>query len=455
LLSTIRQFCLVSLPLLLVAAITFKYLLNDKLVGYEHWAEYFYIISLTANIGYFTNFIAIKMLFKPYQATAFGRQGLIPKNQDKLASALATTLNDHFLTSEHWLEYLQQANIPSKLTRQGEVFCQQWVEDPNNVDSLIELISNYLERNESKLHPLFEQFQSQVVVEISSELDIDDLLNQGFDWVEKQFIENPQKMEFMIEPLIKTLAENIPMIAERLVTAVDQHIENQGTIKRSLAKAALWSSDISQQDIQHYLFRMVASAEFRLTLFEGLQSLLTEYKNRCGNISTEEPSFDLQGIIQELINSQTSSICLSKIIALNMQKPENKKLLSSYIKTSINPIFVWIQSRVNNTQFSEWVNQQIIELVETVDLKNVLESKARKFSPRQMESLFQSMISEQLVFIELFGALLGALSGLALINLSLFVYLSVFMLALYLSDYFFTQKREHKIALDKNTNALF
>ena len=51
------------------------------------WSEIFYIITLTANIGYFTNFIAIKMLFKPYYKTVFGRQGLIPKNQPRMAEA--------------------------------------------------------------------------------------------------------------------------------------------------------------------------------------------------------------------------------------------------------------------------------------------------------------------------------------------------------------------------------
>ncbi|MBW4678831.1 MAG: DUF445 family protein [Microcoleus vaginatus WJT46-NPBG5] len=55
-------------------------------------------------IGYFTNDIAIKMLFRPYRAYyAFGRQipftpGLIPANQERLANKISSTIMGSLLT---------------------------------------------------------------------------------------------------------------------------------------------------------------------------------------------------------------------------------------------------------------------------------------------------------------------------------------------------------------------
>ncbi|HTL88845.1 MAG TPA: DUF445 family protein, partial [Leptolyngbya sp.] len=57
-------------------------------------------------IGYFTNDIAIKMLFRPYRALYIGKQqipftpGLIPRNQERLAKRVSDTIMGSLLTPE-------------------------------------------------------------------------------------------------------------------------------------------------------------------------------------------------------------------------------------------------------------------------------------------------------------------------------------------------------------------
>ena len=57
-----------------------------------------------ALIGYFTNDIAIKMLFRPYKPVYFGKRqlpftpGLIPRNQERLAKRIADTIMGSLLT---------------------------------------------------------------------------------------------------------------------------------------------------------------------------------------------------------------------------------------------------------------------------------------------------------------------------------------------------------------------
>lgn len=61
---------------------------------------------LGAIIGYFTNDLAIKMLFRPYRAIYFaGRRlpftpGLIPRNQERLAKRVSDTIMGSLLTPE-------------------------------------------------------------------------------------------------------------------------------------------------------------------------------------------------------------------------------------------------------------------------------------------------------------------------------------------------------------------
>ncbi len=179
-LHVIRQLCLGGLPLALLIAFLLHFVFDSG-----SWSEIFYTITLTANIGYFTNFIAIKMLFRPYYPTVMRRQGLIPKNQAKLAATLSKTLSHHFLASEHWQEYLEKADIVPKILFSTKNYCETWFENPQNIKKLTDTICDYLNQNNVQFRQLFEQFQTQVIEQISEDIEVDELLNQGFDWIEK------------------------------------------------------------------------------------------------------------------------------------------------------------------------------------------------------------------------------------------------------------------------------
>jgi len=65
-------------------------------------------------IGYFTNDIAIKMLFRPYKALYFGGRrlpftpGLIPRNQERLAKRVSDTIMGSLLTPEEMQRLAQR-----------------------------------------------------------------------------------------------------------------------------------------------------------------------------------------------------------------------------------------------------------------------------------------------------------------------------------------------------------
>ena len=65
-------------------------------------------------IGYYTNDLAIKMLFRPYRAIQFGDRtlpftpGLIPKNQSRLASRISDAIMSSLLTPEELQKVAQR-----------------------------------------------------------------------------------------------------------------------------------------------------------------------------------------------------------------------------------------------------------------------------------------------------------------------------------------------------------
>lgn len=74
---------------------------------------------MTGLIGWFTNWVAVKMLFKPVKPVNLGfykLQGVFPKRQDKLAASIGKMVADELLTTHDIRErVLHQDNIDALL----------------------------------------------------------------------------------------------------------------------------------------------------------------------------------------------------------------------------------------------------------------------------------------------------------------------------------------------------
>jgi uncharacterized membrane protein YheB (UPF0754 family) len=80
-------------------------------------------VLVGATIGYFTNFLAIKMLFRPRKEVRIKgvrlpfTPGIIPKNQPRLAAAIGATVGEHLLNMETIKESFQKNGTKEKLVK--------------------------------------------------------------------------------------------------------------------------------------------------------------------------------------------------------------------------------------------------------------------------------------------------------------------------------------------------
>ena len=93
--------------------------------------EYLIPPAVGALIGYFTNYIAIKMLFKPVKPYyLFGKKlpftpGLIPAKREKLAEAIAKVVKENLLTEESIRERLNHRKVKENLLLFTENFLEE------------------------------------------------------------------------------------------------------------------------------------------------------------------------------------------------------------------------------------------------------------------------------------------------------------------------------------------
>ena len=101
-----------------------------------------------AVIGYFTNYIAVKMLFRPLYPVYIGKwklpftPGIIPKGKERLAKAVGGAVGDVLLTKEDFEQLLLSEQMQEMVKNQISIFYQKGIENQDTIKELAEKLSN-------------------------------------------------------------------------------------------------------------------------------------------------------------------------------------------------------------------------------------------------------------------------------------------------------------------------
>jgi len=85
--------------------------------AYGPWYERIYVLSVTGMIGYLTNWLAIKMLFRPRRPRPIWGQGLVPANKLRIAEQFASAISKHILNEETLYRVLHEAGVAQRLSQ--------------------------------------------------------------------------------------------------------------------------------------------------------------------------------------------------------------------------------------------------------------------------------------------------------------------------------------------------
>ena len=75
---------------------------------------------ISALIGWFTNYLAVKMIFRPYKSFNFiflNIQGLIPKRKNELAISIGKTVSAHLVSHKDIVTSIKETNIDDSFER--------------------------------------------------------------------------------------------------------------------------------------------------------------------------------------------------------------------------------------------------------------------------------------------------------------------------------------------------
>lgn len=332
-----------------------------------------------AVIGYFTNWLAIKMLFRPYyEKKIFGVKlpftpGLIPKEQKRIAKNIGLTVSSHLLSTQVIMEKLEEKNIDGEIEKIIDEKLNEYKDSDKSLGSILneyirdyplerekilrslnqllklelgkeenlEGISNYLYSELSKSENL--QFIEEKLIEISGSLDLEDkvykFVNSEADKLIASLLLDERPVKDLIGPnydrIFKYIDENNRIISYKL----KQFLKSPDINKKL--------KDLIEKIVEENVSRLVTSFISKETISRKIEDMIFNYldgerfPNDLGEVIklllNKELDKPLQVLLKEY-SSRIGNIDFAKFIANNIDLSDLDKNISRMLVEEIKSL---------------------------------------------------------------------------------------------------------------------
>ncbi len=415
---------------------------------YIGWLDIFYKILLSSMVGYFTNFLAITMLFKPKDRSRHGIQGLIPGNQDQIAESLGGAISDNFFNATDLIEYVNKNDMIANAVSSMKEYVDVTLDNPKHQAAITKWILNTFQTNSPRIFYLLLQLSEiNLTKYLRERIDLASLTKEIIRIIETNINDGTIDLKGISRELTTFLHNNVPELSKAIFKQVNKAIERQGTFKRNILKLATWTFDFDQDMIEDYLYEMVSSPNFRTRLYGNLERLvkrLTEY------LDTESGKKQLDVYYQKLVFELLDKIKEKGVPYLLLetesflQKEASWKQIEHYLKNGLNFLEKSMEEVIADDRFDSFLTRSMPKILEKIQIADIVTEKVKAYDTDKLEKMVLDASGEHLSAIEVLGGVLGGFAGIALFDPLLFLYILGPVLGIGFIEYIWTRRQRKK-----------
>lgn len=413
LVRTGRKIAIVVLPSLTIAA---GVLLN---FFSSAWIDWIFKISLSGTVGIGTNYIAIKMLFRPYKRTPLGRQGLIPRRRDDIAEAVATAVSKQLLDTDSVLQYLEENNLIQKTASGILEAAHRWIQQPVNRQMIIGSAGRYLQDKGSRYAGQLFSRVAEVVKKHAAEN-----LSPERVWIHirralQTELEKPETLQLITVVAANLVEMNSSSIAGAVNEMLEDWISSRGFLVKQAMKFGKGIFRIDKSRIKKELLKKVRSQSFVSDVMNLLESNTDSVLSLGDDPAVKQrfmEFFQLQKLrFDSWIKTEGVVLASGKLVSY-MESDSFWNRLDKLLDTVVGKLEEVLRRKVQSEEFKETARNFVLQHAHRVDIKEMVRKKICEFELQQLEELITDVSGESLAGIELFGGILGMLAGLILID---------------------------------------
>lgn len=356
--------------------------------------------AVAAAVGYLTNYIAIWMLFKPYQSY-WGMQGVIPRNKEKLAVALGEQIPRYLLKPEELAEQL--GNIVKEYLQNRELL--EEIRSKTN-----RFLSKYSANIADFLIPYLELTIKKVVQDTLTAEN----LSRLYDQLVSDWLNNSENTERLAAAISGELQKRAPYFSEQIR-------RNSGSFVRAYIQQEhpTLSSWLSVDKLAEILIdnlnwdRLEAQIQNKLETQEThdvIKQELVELTLRLQDyLRSARAAEELKSYLDEK-QKQVEDIC-RQFLAENIPGMVDQWLRKDEFWNAVEQRMLPLLQEL----ILQRLEQEKMDIIEKFRLPEKIQNSVASLKMGELHKIINKISGEHLVAIQLLGYVLGAIAGALLI----------------------------------------
>ncbi|MBG9589716.1 hypothetical protein ABE26_22460 [Cytobacillus firmus] len=360
------------------------------------------MMIIGALIGGFTNYLAIKMLFKPYNAVYIGKwkvpftPGLIPKRRDEMADQMGKLVVNHLLTPESIKKKFINDQFLRDMTGIVQKEMETILQSEKSAEDILAAfgITDGQSKTENRINLLIEQKYEKIISEYRG-LPLKNVIPQG---------------------LLDKADEKIPAISSMILQkGVDyfSSIEGKMRIQRMADDFVRERSGVLSNMLQMFMGNINLADKIqpeivRFLSNEGTADLITTLLQKEWRKILEMEA----AVIEEQLEKEQILSVLKKIAhrVINLENAF-KKPISSFMDP-YRTVLIEELAPKSVQMLSDWLSGKTEMIMERLRLAEIVREQVSNFSVERLEDMVFSIIKSELAMITNLGFLLGGIIGL-------------------------------------------
>ena len=382
-------------------------------------------------IGYYTNDIAIKMLFRPYKAVyVFGKKvpftpGLIPSNQERLGQNIANAIMKSLLTPEEMQNLARRLLQPERL--QGGIF---WLlrlvvdqvkgdKNPRSTKILAGVLRDLLGESLPRLLKVLARQETFLETQINQ---IFDKVLLEFQLSEEQSIRLADWLLEIVLPPDRLRQVIIDFLTDRTIQTIDESFREKtsGTywvvanlfgLKNTLTRLRTFCLD-EKEATNKRLEELIKDLKIRDRIKELLQNLSLQ-NLPVGTVRQLRKTIRdsvreyLQNSGSDLLKELTESADWERISIVLLNRLSSSPVVNTSLEVVARDLALILEKYL--TQDLEVIVQQAIPIL---SIDKVIVERVKATSPAELEDAIEGIVRNELQAIVALGGILGFVVGL-------------------------------------------
>ncbi len=381
-------------------------------------------------IGYFTNDIAIKMLFRPYKAIYIGGRklpftpGLIPSNQEKLAQRISDTIMGSLLTPEELQNLARKLLQTERLEMAIAWLLKLALEQVQgfNQQKTAKIVANILRdllgqslprmlkvlaRREDFLEPQLNQLFDQVLLELQlSEVQAKQLSTWFLSAVLPPDVLRQAIVDFLTDRNIKIIDEGF---RER-TSGTYWVVANLFGVRNALTRLRTYCLD-ERETSNARIEELIKALSIRERVQEWLQNLsmqnLPVSTVRQLRKTLRDSIRDyLQNSGTEMIQGLSESIEWENIASVLLNRLRTSEVVTSSLAPVSQELALVIERYLERD-----LEAIVAQAIPILNIDQVIINRVKATSPKELELAIQGIVKSELQAIVNLGGVLGVVIG--------------------------------------------